>query len=259
MIGPAAANGTDKSDARAAHTRDCDGSYLKNHKLLAPLLKIAFKKADLVYTQNNSDLASIKEVYGIEAKAVANGHYIPPINENCSKDVVLWAARSSDVKNPLLFIKLAASFPQRRFVMVCPKAFGDKNYQALADEASKVQNLEFVEGVRYLQMQKFYEKAALFVNTSESEGFANTFIEAAKAGVPIVSYKVNPDNFLDKHSCGRCAEGSFEKLVETVRLLIDDKRLNKELGDNGRKYAQENHDIRKIAEIYKNDFRELLK
>ena len=108
------------------------------------------------------------------------------------------------------------------------------------------------------KIENYFSRAKLLVNTSESEGFANTFIQAGKWAVPILTLKVNPDNFLTTYSCGLCAEGDRRKLTENLEfLLTDDKYI--ELGLNARRYVEENHDVAKIAGRYKEIFTSLVK
>lgn len=241
---------------RTAHSSHCDGSYLTKHPFLRFLYKAAFKKAAAVFTQNRSDANSLKASLDVASITIPNGHIITDRNEQ-NKEYILWVARSANFKNPYLFIELAKDLPDQKFVMVCPKAFGDKNYSILKKIAGKYKNLEFVESVKIFDIQTVFSKAKIFVNTSESEGFANTFIQAAIAAVPIISYKVNPDDFLNKYNCGFCADGSYRKMLELINTLAEDEGLIKKYGENAFAYAKEKHDIQKILPQYKNLFKKI--
>ena len=46
----------------------------------------------------------------------------------------------------------------------------------------------------------------VFVNSS-TEGFANAFVRAARAGTPVLSLEVNPDGILQGSDFGACADG----------------------------------------------------
>jgi glycosyltransferase involved in cell wall biosynthesis len=71
----------------------------------------------------------------------------------------------------------------------------------------------------------------------------------------IVSLNVDPDDFLQRHSCGISCRDDITKLNEAVTFMLDSQR-HIDIGRNGRKYVEENHDIRKIIELYKAVFRE---
>ena len=96
------------------------------------------------------------------------------------------------------------------------------------------------------------------VNTSESEGFANTFIDACKAGTPLLSLSVNPDNFIGDNNCGLCAGDDWDRFVEVFDRLRTDAATAGELGANGRKYVEDNHDIVSIVKAYKKLFEEIV-
>ena len=236
---------------RTAHSTHCDGSFLKKHIFSAFFYKRAFKGASFVFTQNESDAVGIEKNFGIKAIVAANGHRIGE-SQRHKGDHILWVARSAAFKNPHLFLELAVSLPQYKFVMICPAAFGDKDYQSLRDTAAAIDNLEFVEGVGFFDIERYFSDARLFVNTSENEGFPNTFIQAAKAGVPIVSYKVNPDDFLNVYDCGRCARGDYVRLTVLVDQIAGNEQLNSTLGQNALKYVREHHNVEHIAGVYKN-------
>ena len=134
---------------------------------------------------------------------------------------MLWVARSDDFKRPGLFLKLAKKFPDEKFVMLCPKASGDQNYESLKKQAAEVDNVEFTEKVPFQQVGEFFAGAMVYVNTSESEGFPNTFLQACENSTAILSLKVNPDGFLDKHSCGLCTDDDWDKFISQLRQMLE--------------------------------------
>jgi len=240
---------------RTAHKRECDGTYLKEHFILGRLFKYSLKRAAKVFAQNVSDSEGLKETMGIDSEVIPNGHRLGEIVRG-DKDSVLWVGRSAEFKQPEKFIALARKFAARRFVMICQKATGDRNYEQLVRKIKIVPNIEFYEQVRFGEIDAFFARAKVFVNTSDAEGFANTFIQACKAGCAILSLKVNPDGFLDKYGCGVCCGGDENVMADELKKMLEEDSWE-ELGRNGRKYAEENHDIKKIVNRYKEVFTKL--
>ena len=239
---------------RTAHKRECDGTYLKEHFILGRLFKFSLKRADKVFAQNVSDSESLKETMGVESEVVPNGHRLGDAVQG-EKDCVLWVGRSAEFKRPEKFIALARKFAAARFVMICQRATGDKNYEQLVRKIKIVPNIEFYEQVGFGEIDALFERAKVFVNTSDAEGFANTFIQACKAGCAILSLNVNPDGFLDKYSCGICCGGDENRMADELKKMLEEDSWQ-EPGRNGRKYAEENHDIRTIVNRYKEVFAE---
>ena len=93
----------------------------------------------------------------------------------------------------------------------------------------------------------------VLINTSDSEDYTNTFIQTAKAATSILSYKVNPDNFLEKHNCGICANGSINKIADALMTILKENRYIN-IGQNARKYVENHHDIAEIVQQYKDLF-----
>ena len=150
-------------------------------------------------------------------------------------------------------MQLAEEMPKERFMMICQRATGDDKYEELSARAGQVKNLQFIERVPFAEIGSYFQKAKVLVNTSDSEGFPNTFIQACNYAMPILSLKVNPDEFLDKYNCGQSCNGDFQRLVNSLKfMLAENNFLN--LGKNARRYAEQNHDIKKIIEEYKKLF-----
>lgn len=240
---------------RTAHQEECEGTYLKNHFLLGRLFIKSLRNAEVI-TQNCQDQENLKKTTCLDSTVVRNAHRLPDVNL-LERNKILWAGRSIEFKKPRRFFDLANKFPQEQFVMICQKATGDNNYEDLKLEAGRLPNLEFIERVPFDEIDGYFKTAKVFVSTSDSEGFPNTFIQAAKASTAILSYKVNPDDFLNKYSCGKVCDGNFDLMVDSLNSLLR-KNHFREAGRNGRKYVEENHDIALIIGIYKSIFERVL-
>ena len=237
---------------KTASNTECDGTYQKKHPVIGRAFNYVLRHADKVICQNKDDMQQLKQNCNIHSQVIANAHAVDEVE--CEKDgSILWVGRSAAVKQPEQFLRLAKKFASLKFVMICQKATGDNNYDQLKDNAARISNLNFLESVNFKEIDSYFAKANLFVNTSKTEGFPNTFIQACKAGTPILTLNVNPDNFLDAQHVGRCGNGSWERFTEMfVQLQSHD--LQQQLGENARKYAREHHDIKIIIEDYKKLF-----
>jgi len=240
---------------RTAHSTHCDGTYLKRHPIGGRLFVRSVRSADAVFVQNESDRLDLKRTCGVDAVSVPNGHRLQPPS-NGPRDIILWVGRSAVFKHPERFIRLARAFENERFVMICQRATGDRIFDDLRQQAAALKNLEFIEHVDFADVDRWFERARVFVNTSDSEGFPNTFIQACKEQAAILSFAVNPDGFLDRYHCGLSAGSDEERLKEALRELLTDQRFA-QMGQNGRTYVEQTHSVSRIVEIYKACFRKL--
>src|SRR5690606_14904808 len=100
----------------------------------------------------------------------------------------LWIGRSdAHVKRPDHLIELAAACPEQHFLMVMTLE------DAAVDRAIRERapaNVTILPRVDFDEIERYFKHATLFVNTSDFEGFPNTFLQAAKYRVPILSLRV---------------------------------------------------------------------
>jgi glycosyltransferase involved in cell wall biosynthesis len=242
---------------RTANQGECDGTFLRGQRLLTKAFAWSLRKAGTVIVQNEIDKENLYDSVGIDSIVIPNGQRLPE-SDHKERDTVLWVGRSTHLKRPELFIKLAQNFPDQKFTMICQQATGDKNYKGLIDEADKVNNLQFIRAVPFAEIGNYFQRAKVFVNTSDSEGFPNTFIHACNCATPILSLKINPDDFINRHNCGLSCDDDWQRMIQSLREMLVDQRYLK-MGENGKKYVEEHHDLTKIIKQYKELFEDLVK
>lgn len=240
---------------RTASERECNGTYIRQNPFVGRLFARALRQAAQVIVQNEKDAENIQQTIGVWPIVIPNAQDLPELSQT-TRDKILWVGRSTKIKRPDLFLRLAEQFPEDNFVMICQRGTGDKDYQKLPAQTGDIANLDFVKRVRFDQVDRYFQTAKVLVNTSDSEGFPNTFIQACAAATPILTVNVNPDNFLTKYNCGMCANGDWNKFTEQLKMLLEPERA-KQHGQNARKYAEEKHDIKRIIQTYKDLFSKL--
>ncbi len=242
---------------RTASAVECDGTYLRENFFHGKGFIWSLRHADAVLAQNQTDAENLSASTGVSVQVIRNAHRLPTLDEP-EKDTILWVGRSAAVKRPQLFLNLAKQMPQQRFTMICQRATDDTRYDELIARAKQIKNLEFIPRVPFNKTHEYFLRAKVFVNTSSYEGFPNTFIQACKCAAPILSLNVNPDDFLNKHNCGISCNGDWQRLVDSLKFLFEDERYV-QMGKNGKKYAEEHHDVTKIIQQYKELFEKLVK
>lgn len=240
---------------RTASATECDGMFIKEHFFRGKGFIWSLRHADAIIAQNKKDAKNLAETLGVSPQVIKNPHQLPPLVQK-ERDTILWVGRSARVKRPNLFLELAKQIPQQQFTMICQKAIKDTEYDSLVARAKQIGNLEFITRVPFRKTRDYFQRARMLVNTSDSEGFPNTFIQACKWAAPILSLNVNPDGFLDKYECGMCANGDWELFVDKLKQILSPETAKK-MGINARKYAEEFHDIYKIIKKYKKCFTQI--
>jgi hypothetical protein len=161
----------------------------------------------------------------------------------------LWVSRCQQVKRPHLFLDLVEALPEFSFEMVCPREDVGL-WESVAARAAGLGNLRFVEKVPYHEIQGRYDAARVFVNTSEWEGWPNSFIQAGLGRTALLSLDVNPDGIFERFGLGRFAGGDFEKLKAEARGMISDAAGLARMQEGCARFVAEMHDNAKETEAF---------
>jgi glycosyltransferase involved in cell wall biosynthesis len=227
-----------------AHDWDCDHHHGAGwHRLRGRYYEAGLRGADLVFAQSEWQRDTLGAHHGIDAPVFRSVHPdIPP--GTVPPAYVLWVGRCVPWKRPLAFLELAAQFPRTRFVMIAPGYPGQEALRAQAQRsAAALGNVTVYDFVPFPQMADFFAAAIAFVNTSDAEGFPNTFIQAARAAVPVISLRVDPDGLLGREGMGACADGDPARMAAELGRLVSDGQERSSLGQRGREYFLRTHDL----------------
>ena len=133
-----------------------------------------------------------------------------------------------------------------------------ETHEICLNEAGTLPNVTLIERVPFEEVERYYAAARLLVNTSIFEGFPNTFLQAAKYGVPIISTDVDPGGMLSVHGCGIACGGDFEKFVESVQRLMANNDLYSTMSSASLHYVRKYHDKDVVIAQYEKTFQDAL-
>jgi len=188
------------------------------------LLVWARRRADLQVCQTEQQMALLGPRERRHAVVVPNplNADVPWRQADGDADAVLWVGWLRPVKRPDLFLRVAGRLPHRRFVMAGAVG-GDAAFRAQTEEAiRRTPNVRLLGFVPEPGLPDVYAQARVLLNTSDIEGFPNTFLEAMACGVPVVSLRFDPNGILAA-GAGVCADGDEERLVAAVERMFGDE------------------------------------
>lgn len=233
---------------------------LKPIKSITQLIqKYGIKNVNIIIGQSSYQGTLLFENYKRKCTSIIpNFHPIPSeiISKSNKPIKIVWCANMKKNKRPDLFLDLAEKFSDHKdkiFLIV-----GRINDRVLFKNTVKrimtLPNVKYLGELKQGEVNELLNTSHILINTSEYEGFPNTFIQAWMRGVPIISLNVNPDNVLKNegigfHSC------SFKQLVIDLEILANNNELRKKMGEKARRYAIRNHslsNIEKILDIFTN-------
>lgn len=215
------------------------------------LYQHALRRADLVIAQTVSQSAAFERLYGgSRLRRIPSWVEIPPQAKVSRGEHFLFVGGFRPAKRPDVFVDLAASMPELRFLVLGGP--GSEDDRSRFDEARRrarsLPNLELRGFVRPSEVAETMSGAIALVNTSDpdSEGFPNAFLEAWACGVPVVSLHVDPDELLCSRGLGVHAR-TIEGLVDTLRRLADVPTEAAEMGGRAREYCRTTHDVATVV------------
>lgn len=181
------------------------------------LFRWGLKRADLVLCQNGFQIDTLSEYYGRKGEILRNP--MPKAERTYSSNgSIIWVANYRPLKRPEIFIKLAERMKDD-FVMVGGLASGytESEYCKINEAAGRA-GIKVVGPAGYDDTDRLISGAKILVNTSEFEGVSNTFLQAWRRGIPVVSF-VDPDGMICEYGLG---EGVCD--LEGLVMAVDDLR-----------------------------------
>ncbi len=235
---------------------DVNGDYKRAENIFFHFLYAhGLNNADRIVAQIPNHQQSLKQNYNLKSELVLSPYFAIKTKQVCKKEIVLWVGRAAYYKRPDLFVSLALRFPEQKFVMICNKSAYDKSFMENNKKGSFPANLEFYEYIPYPEMEQFYKKAMFIVNTSDYEGFSNTFIEAATNYAPILSLNSDPNDMLSVHGAGFVCHGSIEKLYKGCHQMLQDTNQLQNYGQKAFDYAVKYHQLEMAVDKFDHIFK----
>ena len=229
-----------------AHDREARGRFQRSNRFnhLYPLLLFW---ARYLVVQNDFQQGSIPEIFKKKTFKIPSGYEIEK-DFSFEKKGVLWVSRLEPWKRPELCIELAMKNPDVPFTMIAPIDPNDVEYgESIHKMAKNIRNIQFIDFVCFADIDKYFRSARVFLNTSEEEGFPNTFIQACKNRTPIVSLNVNPDGFISKFSTGVFCDGNFDKMNDALVGICRNDTLFEKYSNMAYDYVLRHHSIKTNA------------
>jgi glycosyltransferase involved in cell wall biosynthesis len=145
---------------------------------------------DAIVAQNEEQLRTCRTHLGREAVLIPSCYEMPAATKPRQQpDRILWVGRIHPSKRPHMLLELAARLPARRFVMVGGTAQGpgmQAFFDGVREQAARLPNVELTGFLTLDQVEPWFDRARVFVNTSLYEGMPNTFLQAWARDVPTV-------------------------------------------------------------------------
>lgn len=210
------------------------------------LFEKGLKKCNLILVQNEFQKEMLKKKFNIK-----NSFLLPqlaPEKESFIKEnknfKVLWIGSLKKEKAPEKYIELISKQYDKSIEFIMVGKILDDKYRFI--EKIENENFKYLGHLNYFNTLKLIKESHLLINTSTSEGFPNTFVQAWRYGLMVLSLGINPNNILNGELGFSCK--SIDELAEKINYIVKNNLIEKNQ-KNIEEYIENNHTTSNFIEI----------
>ena len=220
------------------------------------LFEHGLRAVDRIVAQNALQQEACRRHYGREAVVIPSCYEVPPGSKVDREDLVLWVGTIHTYKQPEMLLEIARRLPKRRFVMIGGSAAPGERlrqgyFEAIRDEAARLPNVEFKGFQPLAEVESWFDRASVLVNTSVYEGMPNIFLQAWARGIPTVAtVDVGAEGVYQKIS-------TEEEASQEIEKLFSDELHWARASARCREYFERSHSSAEVLARYGKVFQEL--
>jgi glycosyltransferase involved in cell wall biosynthesis len=238
---------------RTASDTDCDGSrLLVRFARDRWLYTYGLRRADAILVQSASQAETLAHNYGLAGRVA--GMLVEKVKPAAARDIdVLWVSNIRRVKRPDRILELAEGLPEVKIHMVGGPLPGEETLFSEVNLTAKGKaNVSFHGRLSYWDANELYGRARLLVNTSDVEGFPNSYLQAWIRGVPVVTL-IDPDRVIEREGLG-VAASSAAGIPDAINRLLRDPVAWKAASDRCRAFMSREYGDDKVLAAYLDTF-----
>lgn len=175
-------------------------------------------------TQTSTQSEMLKSLNITNYTQFPNVHPTPNILYTSNKNEIVWIGKLNSHKQVEIFISMANKLRHynKYIFTIITKTYNNNYSKSIIKEISSCKNIKLIPNMSNEDVNDYINKYAyLLVNTSISEGFSNTFIQAWMRGVPVISLNSDPDNVIEKYGLGVYCRGNTNLQIKSVSKFIE--------------------------------------
>jgi len=236
---------------RLAHDSDCiPGEQIIRLWRDRKLYEYGLRRTSLISAQGVKQVALLKQHYMLDSIPVNMTVQLPAQSSDLEKDIdILWVNNYRDFKRPELVPELSKLLPEYNMTMIGgPVPGNEKLFEVVKNLSNGLDNLSVLGAIPYQDVNDYFSRTKIFINTSDWEGFPNSFLQAWVRGVPVISF-FDPDDLIVKQSMGAVPVG-LDEMADSIRLLLDDDVKRELIADQSKKFVLKNYSPISVARRY---------
>lgn len=202
--------------------------FAKVDSYLADLLSKKNNSADLIIVQNTFQQTFLQNKFKLSSSLIKNSYFDTFTDENQEKKSwVIWVGNMREFKQPIKFLQIVKNIPDSHFKFLM---IGECRNFCNQINDFKQSNFEYLGAKTYEETLGYFSKAKVIINTSDKEGFSNTFLQAWANRVWLITLGVDPDHIISVNKIGdvlKTPEEAVDRIKEIETKGTDNRLLEK--------------------------------
>jgi hypothetical protein len=226
------------------------GSIKTKTDLSYRMLNYVISRADHIICQHKTQYQTIRKWLKIPVDIIPNfsaNLWNPDTDEKNQAFDVFWPGNDSDNKRYQIVLDLAKLLPELNFV-VAMNVSDETRFREYSEASLKISNIRYLGTLLPHACENLYYHAKLVLNSSINEGFPNTFLQAWKQGIPVITAGVDPSGIITTYKLGdvvqverQNSQSQIQTLPNSITIILNDRDLYQKYSANAKKYILENH------------------
>jgi glycosyltransferase involved in cell wall biosynthesis len=238
---------------RAASDTDCDRSrLLVRFARDRWLYGYGLRQAHAILVQSAWQAETLAHSYGLSSRVA--GMLVEKPGPVAARDIdALWVSNIRRLKRPDRILELADRLPNVKIHIVGGPLPGEEAlFLDVKRAAATKNNVSFHGRLSYWDASDLYGRAKLLVNTSDIEGFPNSYLQAWIRGVPVATL-IDPDGVIEREGLGVAAK-SPDQIPDAITHLLGDRDAWNAASDRCRAFMAREYGEDKILAAYLDTF-----
>jgi glycosyltransferase involved in cell wall biosynthesis len=237
---------------------DADGRYRQRLDYLnSKIYEFGIRNANKIIAQNIYQMNEFnKRFKGVNISIVHNPFFcenseLPGPKPLRDRKYVAWLGVFQPQKNVQALLEIIKKTPELKYRIEGMLQTDSKDdIKAVVKEISSRPNVEMAGYLGRDEVIPFLADSIALLNTSNYEGFSNTFLESWLAGTPVITRLIDPDKIISTRGIGMVAEAYAE--IPALLRKLNGSMNYQSLARRCRDYVTKNHNTRIIAQKFIN-------
>jgi glycosyltransferase involved in cell wall biosynthesis len=245
---------------RSASDPDCDRSRVRVFVRFARdrwLYAQGLLRANAILVQSASQAQALARSYRLTSQVAAMLVEKPaPVG---ARDIdVLWVGNIKRVKRPDRILEVAAKLPEASIHIVGGETPAEESlFRDFTGAVAARPNVVFHGRLPYWDANDLYGRARVLVNTSDVEGFPNSYLQAWIRGVPVVT-RLDPDGVIEREGLGVVARSSAQ-ISDAIGSLLEDPAAWNAASERCRAFMAREYGEDKVLKSYLDTFEQVMR